>query len=249
MGTSKSFSDIQKSMPNWPTFSSTVTRSCDGSIATPAALGNILGGYVTAVGGSGNSGRGKSRVSGRAGNKTAKKIARFFGEFISSGGDLVSALEKTGLEDVGNKTVSEIINHLIEYCSGPSSTIDKNAAKAASRQLLEEIAGSAKSNDELQELLKERFKNSDLEDLLIRYFGYYVLEHLASWFYEKLVKEKGKNSCGNLFRQIREFIWAKLKSIHKKNPLEKVKWGTKASETIIQNIQVDVLTVFEGYED
>ena len=216
MGTSKSFSDVVTRLPNWPAFSGTVTRSCDGSHISEPALRKIMNGYVTAVGGAKKAGRGGSGVAGRSGIKTAKKLGGFLGGFISSGGNLREALKSTGLTDLADKTVSDVINHLIEYCSGPAATIDNNAAKEASRLLLEEIASSASTIEEMQESLKELFQKTSLEDLIIKYFGYYILEHLSSWFYEKLVKQKGKTNCGNLFSQIKDFILAKLKGITKK---------------------------------
>lgn len=245
MGTSKSFSALTKKMPNWPSFSNSITRSCDGSTLSNDKAAEILKGYVTAIGGSAKAGRGGSGVAGKSGIKTAIKLGGFFGSFINSGGRLEPALRLSGITDLTNKSVEDVINHLIEYSSGPSSTIDDKAAKEAARLLLEELIGSAKSIDEIETLLSQYFEKESHEDLIIKYFGYYILEHLSVWFYEKLVVEKGKSECTSLFRQIKDFIFERLKGVNKNRPLQNINWGSQESDTLIKNIQQDILTVFE----
>jgi hypothetical protein len=245
MGTSKSFSSLTKKMPNWPSFSGAVTRSCDGSTLSTDKATEILKGYVTAIGGAATAGRGKSDVAGKSGIRTAIKLGGFFGAFLGSGGKIEDALRYTGITDLETKSVADIINHLIEYSSGPSSTIDDKAAKEAARLLLEEIIGAAKSVEEMEKILNDFFELKTHEDLIIKYFGYYILEHLSVWFYEKLVKEKGKDDCTVLFRQIKEFIFERLRGINKNRPLQNISWGSVESDTLIKNIQQDVLTVFE----
>lgn len=247
MGTSKSFSSLTKKMPNWPSFSSTVTRSCDGTSISKEKATEILKGYVTAIGGASSAGRGNSGVAGKSGIRTAKKLGGFFGSFSGSAGNIRTALNSTGLTDVDldEKSIADIINHLIEYSSGPSSTIDDKAAKEASRLLLEEIIGNAESIEELEAALNKVFEQYTDEELIIKYFGYYILEHLSIWFYEKLVKDKGKNECTQLFRQIKDFIFESLRGVNKKRKLQNINWGSAESDTLIKNIQQDVLTVFE----
>lgn len=245
MGTSKSFSALTKKMPNWPSFSSSITRSCDGSNLTNEKAAEILSGYVKAIGGAAKAGRGGSNVAGKSGIRTATKLGGFFWSFLGSGGKIRTALEFSGVTDLANRSVSDIINHLIEYSSGPSSTIDDKAAKEAARLLLEELIGAANSVEEMESLLNQYFEKESHEDLIIKYFGYYILEHLSVWFYEKLVKDKGKDECSSLFRQIKDFILERLRGVNKNRPLQNINWGTDESETLIKNIQQDVLTVFE----
>ncbi|MBK8786976.1 MAG: hypothetical protein IPN43_10910 [Chitinophagaceae bacterium] len=245
MGTSKSFSALTKKMPNWPAFSGAVTRSCDGSALSNDKATEILSGYVTAIGGAAKAGRGGSGVAGKSGIRTAIKLGGFFGSFLGAGGSLATALNTTGITDLANKSVSDIINHLIEYTSGPSSTIDDKAAKEAARLLLEDLIGSANSVEEMEALLKQYFEKESHEELIIKYFGYYILEHLSVWFYEKLVQEKGKSECSSLFRQIKDFIFERLRGIHKNRALQNINWGTAESDELIKNMQQDVLKVFE----
>jgi hypothetical protein len=245
MGTSKSFSSLTKKMPNWPSFSGTVTRSCDGSTLSNDRAVEILKGYVTAIGGAAKAGTGGSGVAGKSGIRTATKLGGFFGAFINSNGKIEPALKLAGVTDLTTKSVAEIIDHLIEYSSGPASTIDDKAAKEAARLLLEELVGSATSVEEMETLLNQYFELRSHEELIIKYFGYYILEHLSVWFYEKLVIEKGKNECTTLFRQIKDFILERLRGVNRNRPLQKINWGSQESDTLIKNIQQDVLTVFE----
>lgn len=247
MGTSKSYSDTRRAMmPNWGELSDSVTRNCNGGFVSLNNLSRILGNYINVIGGASISGRGGSKIAGRSGIRTAKKLGGFFSGFTNSGGDLSRTLLQTGLTDLTGKSVEDVINHLIEYCSGSASTIDDRAAKEATRKLLEEIASDANTIEELQERLQSTVDTESLEEIMIKYFGYYILEHLSVMFYEKLVKEKGKSDCSNLFGQIEAFVLERLKGMNKTYPLNNLNWGSDDADRFIKNIQQDVLTVFES---
>lgn len=246
MGTSKSFSETGHSIiPNWGNLSTAMTTSCNSTTVPIHKLTTILKRYIVAIGGSRKAGQGNSKIGGRSGLKTAKNLGAFFGAFTSSGNNLREALKSTGLTDFENKSVADVINHLIEFCSGVASTIDENAAKEASRLLLEELVDSAEDIDEVEELLSKTFEENTSEDLIIKYFGYYVYEHLSKWFYEHLIKKKNESDCNNLFRQIKEFIFERLKEVQRSNPLQNVNWGSNEADNLMKNIQQDVLYVFE----
>ena len=244
MGTSKSYADVnKKNMPNWPELSRTVTRTCDGSTPTPDRTAGILRMYVEAIGGAGAASRVSNR-SRKAARKTAKNIASVLG-IVQAGGGIRDVLSYTGLSNIDGKTVEEIINHLIEFCSGPGSTVDDQAAKEASRILLEELMDSATDLNEIDTKLSQVFQTSDSEDLIIKYFAYYIYEHISIWFYDHLIKEKNQQDCESLFSHLRNFIVQRLGQLNKRNPLASVDWSSVGADQIISNIQRDVLTVFE----
>lgn len=141
--------------------------------------------------------------------------------------------------------MGDIINHLIEYCSGIASTIDDNAAKEASRLLFEDLIAGAKDVDEVELLLSQNFKTHSFEEIIIKYFGIYINELLSKWFYEKLIMNKKESDCSNLFRQIKDFIFETVGSMQKNNPLQNIDWSSADADRLIKNIQQDVLTVFE----
>ncbi|WP_313189001.1 hypothetical protein [Sphingobacterium sp.] len=246
MGTSKSFSDVKHSMvPNWGKLSSSLTSNCDSSVLPAQKLQNIMGNFVSALGGASTGGRGGSKAGGRSSIRTAKKIGGVFSKFISSGYNIRQTLESTGLTNIDNKTLGDVINHLIEYCSGNATSIDDNAAKEATRLLLEELMGQAESIDEVQTLLQETFTINTLEDVIVKYFGYYINELLSKWFYENLIKNKNETECNNLFSQIKNFIVERVGDMHKRNPLQNIDWSSDEADRLVKNIQQDVLTVFE----
>lgn len=248
MGTSKSYLASIKGQPQWGTLSGSVTSNCSSGAVSSGNLETILSNYVGVIGGASIAGRGGSKIGGRAGIRTAKKIGGFLGGFIGTGGNVNTALQNIGITGIDGKPLSDVINQLIEHCSGPSSTLDDVAAKTAAQKLLEELVANAENLEDFQNNLQETLSKESLEDILIRYFGYYIFEHLSIMFYEKLIVDKGKVECDNLFRQIRDFIFEKLKSINKKNPIQSIDWGSADADRIIKNIQEDVLKVFEGYE-
>lgn len=246
MGTSKSFSDVKHSMiPNWGTLSSSLTSNCNGSTLSSEKKQTIMRNFVSSLGGSSVGGRGGSKVGGKGGIKAAKKIGGLLSGFVSSGNNIRETLTSIGINDIDNKSVNDIINHLIEYCSSDSSSIDDNAAKEATRLLMEELIGQANSIDEIEELLSEKFNSNTLEDIVIGYFGNYINELLSKWFYENLIKNKNENDCNSLFSQIKSFIKERVSDMHKRNPLQNVDWGSDEADRLIKNIQQDVLTVFE----
>lgn len=245
MGTSKSYSASVTGQPQWGELSSEVTRSCTAAPVPPANLKRIAAKLVKVVGGSKRAGRGNSRIAGRGGIRNAKNLGSFFGGFTSSGGNLVETLESLGITDLRNKSAEDIINHLIEYCSGPSSTIDDSAAKEATRKLLEDLADGAETVEDLEISLNSALDKESLEEMIVNYFSYYILEHLSIMFYEKLVQKKGKTECANLFKHIKDFINSSLVEMNKTNPLDKIDWGSNDGDRVIKNIQEDVLKVFE----
>lgn len=249
MGTSKSYKATVSGQPQWGDLSESITRNCNAGIISIDKRGTIIGNFIRVIGGASSAGRGGSKIFGQSGIKTAKNLGSFLGGFVSSNGNLQDALAQTGLIDLTGKTVEDIINHLIEYCSGPASSIDDRAAKEASRKLLEELASNASTIEELEEKLKDRMDQESIEEIAIKYFGYYIIEHLSVMFYEKLVREKGKSECSNLFSQIEEFIIDRLTGMNKTNPLNEIDWGSDNADRIIKNIQQDVLTVFENHEN
>ncbi|TPN86085.1 hypothetical protein [Aquimarina algicola] len=246
MGTSKSFSDTRHAMmPNWGDLSSSITSSCDSSSLSVEKKNRILKNYVAVIGGSKKGGRGGSKIGGRSGIKTAKKIGGFFGSFTSAGNNIREALEGTGLDNLQDKSVSDVINHLIEYCSGSASTIDEIAAKEATRKLLEELISDANDIDDIGVILTDKFEIETSQDIIIKYFGYYIYEHLDKWFYEKLIKDKNQLDCNNLFRQIKDFIFESLRDVQRTYSLQKLDWGSDEADRLIKNMQEDILTVFE----
>lgn len=245
MGTSKSYTASIQGKPQWGELSGTVTRNCNGNRISNNNISGILSNYVAVIGGATRAGRGNSRVAGRAGIKTAKNFGAFIGAFSSSGGSLQAAFTAIGLGNLNGLSLNDVIQRLLEHCTGPSSTLDDVAAKAASKKLLEDLSANCDTIEEWETQLQNVLAKDSLEEIMERYFAYYILEHLSIMFYEKLIVEKGKSDCNNLFQQIRDFIFEKIKAMNKSNPLNNMDWRSDEADRLIKNIQQDVLKVFE----
>lgn len=244
MGTSASYHPSLKGKPEWGDLSRNVTSGCNGQDLDNEKLGNIFDKYMKVIGGVNKASSGRSAVMGRAGIRSATNLGKFLGSFSSSGYDIEQSLSEIGITDLSTKNLSDIINHLIEYCSGPSSTIDDKAAKEATKLLLDEIIEKADSIDSFKLQLEETLKKESLEEIIIKYFGYYIFEHLSVMFYEKLTKEKGDIKRGKLFKEIKDFILENLKSVNKTNPLKNLNWASNKAKELINKIFKNVLTVF-----
>lgn len=248
MGTSKSYSASIKGQPQWGNLSSAVTSNCSTGTIAKASLGNIVSKYVRVIGGASNAGRGGSKIGGRAGIRTAKKLGHFLGAFADNGSSLEAAATEIGIGSIVGKPLNEVINQLLEHLCGPSSIHDDVAAKSAAQRILEEFALEVNTLEDFEAKLSEILSEQSIEDILIRYFGHYIFEHLSIMFYEKLVSEKGKSECDNLFKHIKDYIFERLKTLNKTNPLNSIDWGSENADRLIKNIQEDVLKIFEGYD-
>ena len=245
MGTSKSYEGA-KGNPNWSQLSGSVTRACETGTISDNSLSNITSNFAKLLEGSNFGGRGKSKIGGRAGIRTAQKLGGFLNDVKNKG--FRSALSFIGFDTTDTTKPNEAINYLLEYCAGVASSLDETAAKAAERKLLEKIGSDAKNFEELAKNFEEKIEEYGIEDLLIKYNTYYIYEHLSIDFYEKLIEEKGKAATSNFYIQLIKFLGEKVKNIARKRDLSKVHWAGKDGDELVKNILEDTLKAFENYE-
>lgn len=245
MGTSKSYSGI-KGNPNWSNLSSSVTRNCDNGNLSDSALNKIVSNFSKLLGGSNYGGRGRSNIGGRAGLKTAQKLGGFLDAVKLNG--FKSALAGIGFKATDTTQVNDTINYLLEYCAGVAATLDETAAKAAEKQLLQEIESDAKSFSELEKIFEEKIKDYGIEELLIKYYAFYIYEHLSIDFYEKLIEEKGKIATTKFFTQLKDFLFESVKNISRKSNLDKINWAGIEGDKLVKDIFEDTLKEFKDYE-
>jgi len=245
MGTSKSYEGA-KGNPNWSPLSGSVTRACDTGTISNNSLSNVASNFAKFLGGSNFGGRGRSKIGGRAGIRTAQRLGGFLGDVKSSG--FRSALSGIGFDVTDTTKPNEAINYLLEYCAGVASSLDETAAKAAERQLLEEIGSEAKDFEELARNFELKIEEYGIEELLVKYYAYYIYEHLSIDFYEKLIEEKGKAATTNFYTQLRKYLVEKVKNISRNRDLSKIDWAGKEGDELVKNIFEDTLKAFENYE-
>lgn len=245
MGTSKSYDGI-KGNPNWSHLSGSVTRACVTERISNDILNGVASNFVKLLGGSNYGGRGQSKIGGRAGIKTAQKLGGFLSEVKSKG--FRYALSGVGFDVTDIIKANDAINYLLEYCAGVAASLDETAAKAAERQLLEEIKSDAKTFEELEKIFKEKIEEYGVEELLIRFYAYYIYEHLSIDFYEKLIEKKGREATTNFFIQLKNFLFERVKNVSRKRDLSKIDWPGKEGDELVKNIFEDTLKEFESYE-
>lgn len=245
MGTSKSYGGIAGN-PNWKQLSGSVTRACETGHITTNSLNNVASNFVKLLRGSDYGGRGRSKIGGRAGVRTAQKLGSFLSDVKSKG--FRSALSVIGFDSTDTTRANDAINYLLEYCVGVASSLDDTAAKAAERQLLEELESEAKTFEELEKNFEEKIEKYGVEELLIKFYAYYIYEHLSIDFYEKLIEKKGRNATTNFFTQLKNFLFERVKNISLNRDLSKIDWPGKEGDELVKNIFEDTLKEFEDYE-
>lgn len=245
MGTSKSYDGI-KGNPNWSSLSGSVTRACDTGHISNDSLNNVTSNFVKLLRGSNYGGRGHSKIGGRAGIKTAQKLGGFLSDVKSKG--FRFALSGIGFNITDTTKANDAINYLLEYCAGVAASLDETAAKAAERQLLEDIESEAKTFEDLEKNFEEKIEEYGIEELLIRFYAYYIYEHLSIDFYEKLIEDKGTTATTNFFTQLKNFLFERVKNVARGRDLSKIDWTGKEGDELVKNIFEDTLKEFENYE-
>ena len=244
MGTSKAYGGL-KGNPTWSPLSSTVTRAVNGGHPTKGSLGSVMSHAVAHLGGSHGASSGGSNTGGRAGIRTARQLGTFIGNVQNYGFTQALDLIAGGIEI---EDANQAINVILEHCAEQAGILDEIAAKAAMRDLLEEIGADAETIEELGEGFEAAIKDFGSEELLVKYFGYYLYEHLCTNFYEKLIKEKGIRETEGFYRDLKDYIVEKTKTTSKHRDLKKVDWQSEYGKGLMQEIFWDTLKEFENYE-
>ncbi|MFW5872113.1 MAG: hypothetical protein ACOCUT_03315 [bacterium] len=245
MGTSKAYDGI-KGNPNWSNLSDSVTRACETGPISPNSLNRVTSNFAKLLGGSKYGGRGRSKIGGRAGIRTAKKLGGFLSDVKSKG--FRTALSGIGFVVTDTTKANDAINYLLEYCAGVAALLDDAAAKAAEKQLLEELGSDAKTLEEFEKNFEEKVDEYGIEELLIRFYSYYIFEHLSIDFYEKLIEDKGRRATSNFYTQLKNYLFEKLKNVSRRRDLSKINWPGKEGDELVKNILEDTLKEFESYE-
>ena len=244
MGTSKAYGGL-KGNPTWGPLSSTVTRAVNGGHPTKSSLGSVMSHTVAHLGGSHGASSGGSSTGGRAGVRAARQLGSFIGNVQNFG--FIQALDLIAggveLEDA-----NQAINVILEHCAEHAGILDEIAAKAAMRDLLEEIGSGAETIEELGDEFDAAIKDFGAEELLVKYFGYYLYEHLCTDFDEKLIKEKGIRETEGFYRDLKDYIAEKTKTTSKHRDLRKIDWQSDYGKELMQEIFRETLKEFESYE-
>ena len=194
---------------------------------------------VKTGGGIKNISSGKSKSIGRAGLKSSRKLVDFYTSVSSEG--LQKALQNIGLSNLIGKSVQDITDFLLVYCSDINSGMDETAASKATCEVLNEIAkGSDNDLEKFEELINVYVNENGLADILCQFWGLYIYEHLSQRFQEKITQQKGVEISKETFRTIKEDIMGQVKVLNETRSISKINWqgeeGSKNIESIFESI-------------
>ncbi|MDR0682061.1 MAG: hypothetical protein LBG15_09485 [Dysgonamonadaceae bacterium] len=193
-------------------------------------------------GGYSNVSKGKSSSIGRAGLKTSGKIVNFFSGVSSDG--LRQTLEKIGFGSLEGKTVENIIDFLIVYCSDTTTGLDETAANKASSEVFRKIEMEAENDyEKFEQLLKTYADGNGLSNLLCLFWGNYIFEHLSQRFQEKIKQQKGEFVSRETFKIIKDDILKGVNALNEDRPVVKIDWKGQEGKNIRESIFESIIKI------
>lgn len=185
---------------------------------------------------------GKSSSIGKAGLKSAGKLAGFFSSVATNGID--KTLVDIGFGALKGKSFKDVIDYLLIYCSDSNQGMDETAANKASCEIMKEIA--AQSENDLikyQDLIKELVDGKGLADTLCRFWGLYIFEHLSQRFEEKIQQQKGEEISKETFKTIKNDILGRIKVLNQQREVSKIDWNKAEGKKEIEKIFDSVIKI------
>jgi hypothetical protein len=203
-----------------------------------AAFNNL----VKTGGGRSKISSGKSASIGKAGRKSAGKIASFFTGVGSNG--LQQTLIDIGFGSLQGKTFQEVLDYLLVFCSDSNEGMDETAANNASCEIMKELAILAENNlDKFELLVKEYVEGTGFTDLLCKFWGLYIFEHLSQRFEEKVKQQKSVEIGKETFKIIKADILGQVKVLNTQRPVAKIDWKGIDGQKEIDNIFDSVIKI------
>lgn len=197
---------------------------------------------VKSGGGRANITSGRSSSIGRAGIRSAGKIANFFSRVGNTG--LQQTLTDIGFGSLQGKTFQEVLDFLLVFCSETNEGMDETAANNASCEIMKELA-ELTGNDLLkfEELVKEYVEGKGLSDLLCKFWGIYIFEHLSQRFEEKIQQQKGIENAKETYKIIKDDILGQVRVLNTQRPIERIDWRGNAGNIEIEKIFDSIIKI------
>lgn len=242
MGTSKGY--VAPTSAEWGTLKGTVTRLARQSSISSTEAKEVLGQYVSALGGA----RASARSSGLAGGSGAQDVARRVADFINavSQQGLAESYQKAGLGELAGKATEEVVHSILDYLGGPGSTFDEVDGRHAEILLMAELLEGADTILDVEARLAALAMPSELATLLTKFFGFYIFEQFNRVYYERLVQRIGAAKAERFLGQIKDFIREELRSQTFDLDITKVDWSGEQGKQIATEIFERTLHVFGG---
>ncbi|MCC6192597.1 MAG: hypothetical protein IT318_26525 [Anaerolineales bacterium] len=153
-----------------------------------------------------------------------------------------------GLTDLAGRSASDIASALLDRLSGPASTLDSAAARAALSALLLELFGAAKTVEAMEQLLNTALDTLGVAKIVTRFFGHYLYECFCRSFYEAWSKKVGETQAKSSLSAVKSVIENALKAKLSTRDIRRVKWDGPEGQKLAQAILEDTLDIFGGTE-
>ncbi|MEO6282428.1 MAG: hypothetical protein ABIN80_13940 [Dyadobacter sp.] len=207
-----------------------------------AHLKSAFNNLVKTGGGRSKISGGKSSSIGKAGIKSAGRIASFFGGVGSNG--LQQTLVDIGFGSLEGKSFQDVLDFLLVFCSDSNEGMDETAANNASCEIMKQLAALAENDlNKFEELVKEYVEGEGLADLLCNFWGLYIFEHLSQRFEEKVKQQKGIEIGKETFKIIKADILGQVKVLNTQRPVAKIDWKGDAGKREIEKIFDSVIKI------
>ncbi|WP_018343952.1 hypothetical protein [Cytophaga aurantiaca] len=274
MGTTQRISSGVKNEPNWGSLTSSTTSAAktieniqekenEKESGTPEQIEKQAKQYANLIkrrdnhikaifdrlvrigGGSKNISSGKSSAIGRAGLRSSKKMATFFSSAGVNGFE--SALKEIGFDSLTGKTVQNVIDYLITYCTKDAAVgMDETAANKAICEVLRSIEVNA--NDDLTNLnsLFSGFADDKmLSDILCNFFGVYIFEYLSERLEERISQIRGEAISKETFDLIKKDIMGRVARLNENRIISNVDWAGEEGKNEIEKIFDSIIKIEE----
>ncbi|RPD44116.1 hypothetical protein DNI29_22220 [Hymenobacter sediminis] len=208
-----------------------------------AQIKKTVGHLIASAGGRAAVRNGSSAATGRAGTRVARRLTRLFSVVGTSG--LAGALTTpTATFDFTGLTVEEVITRILLLCADGSTGMDETAALAACAHVLEQLEQPGQTPQQFEAAMQAAVAGPGLEELLCQYFGYYIFEHLAQRFQEKITQLKGAATAAATFEEIKLDILGLVLVIAAARPLAQINWAGAQGDQIIEDIFDSILALY-----
>ncbi|MCU0440448.1 MAG: hypothetical protein MUC49_21355 [Raineya sp.] len=193
---------------------------------------------------------GKSSSIGKAGIKSAQKIKNFFIGVGNVGLQQTLINIDANFGSLASKTLQEVVDFLLIFCSDSNEGMDETAANNASCEVMKDIAKAAgNSIDKFEQMIKECVGGKGLTDLLCKFWGLYIFEHLSQRFEEKVKQQKGVEIGKKTFEIIKDDILGQVKLLNNKESIAKINWKGSSGKKEIEKIFNSIIKIICNEND
>lgn len=199
MGTSQSYSI--KPSPNWTKAKRAITNLAKPGNMNQANVNNFLGNFSRAVS--------ENNVFGRAGGVAIGNFLQFITDIQDNGWEL-AIQELAPQQEIGNLTLIEFLELLLELFCKNDSDMDDQAANIAFQDLEGYIMTELESIQDLSELLANA-----TEDQMLEWVGYfytdYIMQIFGELYYTHL--EEKDSVPEDVLNGIRDYVEASVNEV------------------------------------